>query len=48
MFGRKAYKYSLRVPEEMPSTIYKERNINIPVELIDKSSEKILNCKTFK
>jgi len=47
MFGKKSYKYSLKVPEDLPSTLYKERNINISVELISQSSEKILNCKFF-
>jgi hypothetical protein len=31
----------------MPSIIFKERNINISLNLIDKNNQKVLNCKLF-
>lgn len=47
MFGNKKYQYRLELQEPIPSTIFKERNINISVNLIDKNSQKVLNCKLF-
>ena len=36
MFGKKNYKYRLELTGEAPTLIYKERNINIPVQLKNK------------
>jgi hypothetical protein len=47
MFGNKKYQYKLELQEPIPSTIFKERNINISLKLIDKNSQKVLNCKFF-
>lgn len=35
LFGEKQYKYRLKLRNKFPSTIYKERNIGLNVELID-------------
>lgn len=43
MFGKKKYRYRLQINGDTPSLIYKERNINISVQLINKETEKILN-----
>ena len=35
LFGNKEYRYKLRLKQKFPITIYKERNINLAIELID-------------
>lgn len=35
LFGKKKYNYRLQVQEPVPTTIFKERNINISVNLVD-------------
>lgn len=47
MFGNKKYQYRLELSEPLPSTIFKERNINISLNLIDKNNQKVLNCKPY-
>lgn len=36
VFGPKKYEYRLQLSEELPTTIYKERNVNIGVLLTDR------------
>jgi hypothetical protein len=43
LFGRKAYKYRLVLEESLPETLYKERNFNVKVRLVDLENEKIMN-----
>lgn len=43
LFGKKKYDYKLRLTGAPPETIYKERNINIGVELVTMENEKVLN-----
>lgn len=38
MFGRKRYQYKLQLQGEVPSVIYKERNINIAVTLTNQDN----------
>jgi hypothetical protein len=47
MFGVKKYQYRLQLQQEFPSTIFKERNINICLNLVDKNSQKVLNGKPY-
>lgn len=47
MFGEKDYEYHLELQGEIPTTIFKERNINIPLGLVDRNGQRVLNCKTF-
>lgn len=47
LFGKKKYHYKLQLQEPAPTTIFKERNINISVNLVDMNNEKIMNCKSF-
>lgn len=43
LFGKKRYEYRLRLTGDLPETIYKERNINIGVELVNMENERVLN-----
>lgn len=47
LFGKKKYQYKLQLQGELPNTIFKERNINISVNLTDSKGEKILNCNYY-
>jgi len=38
LFGKKRYQYRLELQEEVPATIYKERNLNISVVLKNKQN----------
>ena len=37
--------YKLRLKGKFPTTIYKERNIGLAVELVDAQGKLVLNCK---
>lgn len=43
LFGASSYKYKLVVDGEFPETLYKERNFNCSVKLIDLETGKDLN-----
>jgi hypothetical protein len=43
LFGKKTYRYRLALAEEIPSTLYKERNFNLKVKLIDQENNTIMN-----
>lgn len=43
LFGKKKYEYKLQLVGNPPETIYKERNINLSVELVTLNDEKVLN-----
>lgn len=47
LFGEKLYKYRLKLRNKFPSTIYKERNIGLNLELIDGEDKLVMNCKVF-
>ena len=40
LFGENQYKYKLVLNEKFPETLYKERNFNISVKLVDISTGK--------
>ena len=44
LFGKKKYSYRLELVEELANPIFKERNINLSVRLVNLNGEKILNC----
>ena len=37
LFGKKKYRYRMEAVETLPDTIFKERNVNIRVKLVDAS-----------
>lgn len=45
LFGAKQYRYRLRLRHRFPSTIYKERNLGLNVELVDSRGERVMNCR---
>lgn len=47
LFGARKYKYSLQLSEEFPEVIYKERNFNIGVKLVDFNNRIVRNCTFF-
>lgn len=47
LFGEKLYRYKLKLRHKFPTTIYKERNISLNVELLDESQKLVMNCTSF-
>jgi hypothetical protein len=44
LFGDRQYKYKLKLRHKLPTTIYKERNISLAVELLDQDNKLVMNC----
>jgi hypothetical protein len=47
LFGEKLYRYKLKLRHKFPTTIYKERNISLSVELLDEKQKLVMNCRSF-
>lgn len=47
LFGEKLYRYKLKLRHKFPTTIYKERNISLNVELLDDKQKLVMNCRSF-
>lgn len=45
LFGEKGYRYRLVLAEEFPNVIYKQRNINIKVKLVNLDGKIVKNGK---
>ena len=46
IFGRTSdYSYQLQLKEELPQLVYKERNFNMELKLVDSEGQPILNSK---
>lgn len=43
MFGKKSYKYKLKLTEQFPDVIYKERNISFSVALTTSDGQTVRN-----
>ncbi len=43
LFGYKDYQYRLKLVHEVPKTLYKERNFNFEVQLLDPSGKIVKN-----
>lgn len=44
----KNYKYSIKLSSELSHTLYKERNFNLDLELVDQEGKSVRNCnKSF-
>ena len=44
-FGEGLYRYRLKLKSKIPNTLYKERNFNIGVTLVDHYGKTVMNCK---
>ena len=44
LFGARKYKYSLELAESFPEVIYKERNFNLELRLLDSEGKIVRNC----
>ena len=47
LFGSREYRFRLRLKNKFPTTIYKERNLAIAVELVDVARNCVMNGKTL-
>lgn len=44
MFGKeKKYRYRLKLGEEIPDVLYRDRNFSLKVRLVDHSKQKVMN-----
>jgi hypothetical protein len=47
LFGHRKYKYGLELAQDFPDVIYKERNFNLAVHLVDGNHKVVRNCISF-
>ena len=47
MFGAKSYKHSIAAIKSVTKEIYKERNFNIHLKLLDANKNVVPNCKLY-
>jgi hypothetical protein len=45
LFGQKGYKYKLKLAADFPKLIYKERNLDLRLKLIDSEGHSVSNGK---
>ena len=43
-FGAKSYRYKLKLKAKIPHLLYKERNFNTGVSLVDHEGKQVMNC----
>ena len=47
LFGKMAYRYQLQLEEAIPEVLYKEKNFDVRVKLIDLENSKVMNCNAL-
>lgn len=43
LFGDREYEYKLKATDQVPTTLYKERNFNLGVQLVDRDGNQLKN-----